>query len=130
MNTTRTTAITAKSIQSHPRPTLSTISFIIIRPPPRSTLFPYTTLFRSGLGRTGRLLACQHEGVQPDGLILGKRSEETRLNSSHPSMSYAVFCLKKKTRQKSRKATDPCLRSSPTSKLAQHSISACLTNHT
>src|SRR5690348_18084995 len=96
----------------------------MIRRPPRSTLFPYTTLFRSGRGRfsanqpprahrvevvdaagavvdtleadvvllatggTPRVL----ESAEPD----GEDRKSTRLNSSHPSISYAVFCLKKK----------------------------------
>src|SRR5258708_18086826 len=72
----------------------------MIRRPPRSTLFPYTTLFRSrGVGdNKGQhfaqlmaletLLACR-EGLQGD-------RKSTRLNSSHQIISYAVFCLKKK----------------------------------
>src|SRR5437868_12908833 len=72
--------------------------FLMIRRPPRSTLFPYTTLFRSGLGVTGAkdLLAVgDHPLEQRDrGLRLDRKS--TRLNSSHVSISYAVFCLKKK----------------------------------
>src|SRR6266487_5745999 len=65
--------------------------FLMIRRPPRSTLFPYTTLFRS---RTGR-------GRCPPGWTAALRGprrdrKSTRLNSSHPSISYAVFCLKKK----------------------------------
>src|SRR5438034_3808778 len=74
----------------------------MIRRPPRSTLFPYTTLFRSYPHRAGR----RGDGVahvpfrgQPDqrtaGLSLGDR-KSTRLNSSHTVISYAVFCLKKK----------------------------------
>src|SRR5260221_7479577 len=68
----------------------------MIRRPPRSTLFPYTTLFRSpagGIGRAGR--GCPR-------LDRGKRfprsrdRKSTRLNSSHTVISYAVFCLKKK----------------------------------
>src|SRR5947207_10608274 len=74
--------------------------FLMIRPPPRSTLFPYTTLFRSCRPRCGapccagtstaarRLVACTS-------LSLDRKS--TRLNSSHTVISYAVFCLKKKT---------------------------------
>src|SRR5258708_31885149 len=69
----------------------------MIRRPPRSTLFPYTTLFRS---RFGYML--DHEG-KPVGVLLliytardnGDR-KSTRLNSSHQIISYAVFCLKKK----------------------------------
>src|SRR5207249_6287284 len=65
----------------------------MIRHPPRSTLFPYTTLFRSPLGLgPGDLLPVIHPGMydwQED-------RKSTRLNSSHVSISYAVFCLKKK----------------------------------
>src|SRR5256885_7021819 len=64
----------------------------MIRRPPRSTLFPYTTLFRSG--RCGRgLRGIQgRNSCQP---VFGDR-KSTRLNSSHLVISYAVFCLKKK----------------------------------
>src|SRR5207253_5210178 len=72
--------------------------FLMIRPPPRSTLFPYTTLFRSRrrfrhqpthpvrsmLRRPGRSPLCSRD------------RKSTRLNSSHVAISYAVFCLKKK----------------------------------
>src|SRR2546430_7435262 len=76
----------------------------MIRRPPRSTLFPYTTLFRSeaaryglyDLDRLGRMiLRC----VQRDFFLLDEDGEDrksTRLNSSHSQISYAVFCLKKK----------------------------------
>src|SRR2546429_4570318 len=70
--------------------------FLMIRRPPRSTLFPYTTLFRSVRARLG----------DPDAEIAGKTPaptlgelldrKSTRLNSSHGYISYAVFCLKKK----------------------------------
>src|SRR3989337_1286629 len=67
--------------------------FLMIRRPPRSTLFPYTTLFRSfatwGADR-GR-----HAGTGHGPYAQGDR-KSTRLNSSHGSISYAVFCLKKK----------------------------------
>src|SRR3712207_8471772 len=98
--------------------------FLMIRRPPRSTLFPYTTLFRSeelaqleegllvgvplgggvaaGVGRLGE--QPQAELGQPLRLGLGVRGagagedrKSTRLNSSHANISYAVFCLKKKT---------------------------------
>src|SRR5688572_31092724 len=74
----------------------------MIRRPPRSTLFPYTTLFRSVQGArlpcrlTPRRLARRH-------LAGSARPEEigrTRLNSSHSQISYAVFCLKKKNKAK------------------------------
>src|SRR6266581_2460628 len=66
----------------------------MIRRPPRSTLFPYTTLFRSRLSRgTGRAERRRHRVELRAG---GRDRKSTRLNSSHPSISYAVFCLKKK----------------------------------
>src|SRR2546430_7755934 len=92
--------------------------FLMIRRPPRSTLFPYTTLFRSP--RPGRVperrqnffspeegagLAAAHDHRPAGGLFprasprQGGRPEDrksTRLNSSHSQISYAVFCLKKK----------------------------------
>src|SRR5689334_23589070 len=75
----------------------------MIRPPPRSTLFPYTTLFRShplqhhpaqraGAPAPGR----DHEPAGCRGPLQDRKS--TRLNSSHSSISYAVFCLKKKNK--------------------------------
>src|SRR5438874_4626440 len=88
----------------------------MIRRPPRSTLFPYTTLFRSDLDRQGR-----HRGAEPrrghraadprPGRRDGRGGDETRgdrarrdrkstrLNSSHVEISYAVFCLKKKKKK-------------------------------
>src|SRR2546430_12662353 len=89
--------------------------FLMIRRPPRSTLFPYTTLFRSlgadlddhapgvrahhlGAGATG---AGDEVGMAEYGLD----RKSTRLNSSHSQISYAVFCLKKK---KKRQRTDVC----------------------
>src|SRR5438876_4910449 len=63
------------------------------RRPPRSTLFPYTTLFRSlECRRAGRHAV----GAQPADRGGAQDRKSTRLNSSHPSISYAVFCLKKK----------------------------------
>src|SRR3712207_8441996 len=83
--------------------------FLMIRRPPRSTLFPYTTLFRSHRAPQGgqerplphlldrRPAGCRHHrdgaAVDPGGRIDRK---STRLNSSHANISYAVFCLKKK----------------------------------
>src|SRR6201989_893492 len=66
----------------------------MIRRPPRSTLFPYTTLFRSApcgtmaAGRTASAMESMPQMPQPD-------RKSTRLNSSHVEISYAVFCLKK-----------------------------------
>src|SRR4051794_41325644 len=72
----------------------------MIRRPPRSTLFPYTTLFRSGRSRRGpRAMAAargSHRRPRERGAAAGSDRKSTRLNSSHPSISYAVFCLKKK----------------------------------
>src|SRR5438309_6412853 len=78
----------------------------MIRRPPRSTLFPYTTLFRSGRGLDeqiggadqlvqGKVWGRRREGPQ-EGLAARPDRKSTRLNSSHSSISYAVFCLKKK----------------------------------
>src|SRR5689334_24820349 len=94
--------------------------FVVIRAPPRSTLFPYTTLFRSG-GDEGRPADRRDENIggagdtrqiggsrmtdrhrrvavqqQQGHRLSDKDRKSTRLNSSHSSISYAVFCLKKK----------------------------------
>src|SRR5438132_6294687 len=79
----------------------------MIRRPPRSTLFPYTTLFRSrrraALARGGRV---DRRG-QPGAGIRPHRADRksTRLNSSHTVISYAVFCLKKKKKKKKNNKT-------------------------
>src|SRR5438034_7956435 len=79
----------------------------MIRRPPRSTLFPYTTLFRSW--RPGPLAAVVHEGhrarVVDRRLHHGADRKSTRLNSSHTVISYAVFCLKKKKKKKTKNKT-------------------------
>src|SRR2546429_5968129 len=76
----------------------------MIRRPPRSTLFPYTTLFRSALTRLLTTLSFFHtntkmvnltDGIEQERAFLSDR-KSTRLNSSHGYISYAVFCLKKK----------------------------------
>src|SRR5258708_29209365 len=93
----------------------------MIRRPPRSTLFPYTTLFRSVIGRRAQFnlaaqrrlsISRQHQAEQLQLLLLQFRFEgeatgvarpdrkSTRLNSSHQIISYAVFCLKKKKKKK------------------------------
>src|SRR3954470_12153228 len=67
----------------------------MIRRPPRSTLFPYTTLFRSGAARPWA--ACQAcRAWTSEWLVVPRDRKSTRLNSSHVEISYAVFCLKKK----------------------------------
>src|SRR5205085_6510582 len=69
----------------------------MIRPPPRSTLFPYTTLFRSAMLHTEMLVA--EDFIRLVGFARADEREDrksTRLNSSHSQISYAVFCLKKK----------------------------------
>src|SRR5438477_5995814 len=87
----------------------------MIRRPPRSTLFPYTTLFRShlaaGLAGTALLLLSERSAAPRPGRPTARRSfrtergdrKSTRLNSSHMSISYAVFCLKKKKKKKKKK---------------------------
>src|SRR5256885_16333373 len=101
-------------IQSLSHRTFSFFFFLMIRRPPRSTLFPYTTLFRSDAARdVARAAWCgrMQRKVQQrdrhaeswsddDGTIgnLGDR-KSTRLNSSHLVISYAVFCLKKKKKK-------------------------------
>src|SRR5438270_10395153 len=87
----------------------------MIRRPPRSTLFPYTTLFRSRIA---------HRGNDRPALVIGFAAEtddderdrkSTRLNSSHSQISYAVFCLKKKKKrtvlQKENRASSAIARS-------------------
>src|SRR2546430_13194795 len=81
----------------------------MIRRPPRSTLFPYTTLFRSNTKRVGgsytRIRAHRHSlPSMPRSQIWPPTQDRksTRLNSSHSQISYAVFCLKKKKKRKLR----------------------------
>src|ERR1039457_6507606 len=70
------------------------IFFLMIRRPPRSTLFPYTTLFRSRWAAS----ACRKRRLFFSGFAKPRRDRKsTRLNSSHLGISYAVFCLKKNT---------------------------------
>src|SRR5438309_7531610 len=97
----------------------------MIRRPPRSTLFPYTTLFRSAgegievarvVGERARVVGCARAAAVRAtegralrnrivrgalvGLVAHADRKSTRLNSSHSSISYAVFCLKKKNKKK------------------------------
>src|SRR2546427_8787322 len=102
----------------------------MIRRPPRSTLFPYTTLFRSegedqvrlspGLGRVARAGPVGHGAARPEppqrvhlehrerghGAVDQRDRKSTRLNSSHSQISYAVFCLKKKKKKTTDTQTD------------------------
>src|SRR5690554_7621398 len=87
----------------------------MLRPPPRSTLFPYTTLFRSRpdpllgrrhVGRRGPLRLADggagarlHHARPEDARVPARDRKSTRLNSSHVRISYAVFCLKKKKKK-------------------------------
>src|SRR5437660_4063735 len=85
----------------------------MIRRPPRSTLFPYTTLFRSSLHfmRCRRLVLFPGRQAQPftpsipSSMAEGIDRKSTRLNSSHVAISYAVFCLKKKKKKKKKQHT-------------------------
>src|SRR6202163_923235 len=71
--------------------------FLMIRRPPRSTLFPYTTLFRSGGCQGATPWPCSWAGTARRSFPRRRDRKSTRLNSSHHGISYAVFCLKKKT---------------------------------
>src|SRR3712207_8750979 len=75
----------------------------MIRRPPRSTLFPYTTLFRSDPSRFSPNLFEITESQAPADADKDRKS--TRLNSSHANISYAVFCLKNKTQTHCRSST-------------------------
>src|SRR3712207_7090428 len=106
--------------------TFSFFFFLMIRRPPRSTLFPYTTLFRSdradGVGQRDEEeqavgdQAGQHRGGLDDAhqrkaLEGGLDRKSTRLNSSHANISYAVFCLKKKNKNHNQFSTSYIFRS-------------------
>src|SRR5689334_24637310 len=80
--------------------------FLMIRRPPRSTLFPYTTLFRSPTAEYSAYDRDPAAAFRPRRCISIRRGDSTcrdrkstRLNSSHSSISYAVFCLKKKKKK-------------------------------
>src|SRR5690348_18110622 len=89
--------------------------FLMIRRPPRSTLFPYTTLFRSHPVRVhrGAAPARARRAGPTDHPRHGQDRKSTRLNSSHPSISYAVFCLKKKKQKKSNTSPTRCCNDCP-----------------
>src|SRR3989449_7888058 len=84
----------------------------MIRRPPRSTLFPYTTLFRSNVKFGGEWLHTLNDqvfrGFFQGRYIFDRDRKSTRLNSSHGYISYAVFCLKKK-KKKSQHTTRPLI---------------------
>src|SRR2546422_8506155 len=84
--------------------------FLMIRRPPRSTLFPYTTLFRSQAAERSFLLAKLKQNdwnvsETARTLEMPRDRKSTRLNSSHGYISYAVFCLKKKKKKNIRTTT-------------------------
>src|SRR5258705_4506126 len=85
--------------------------FLMIRRPPRSTLFPYTTLFRSPSSTVpdaprwfNRVLAARQYTISAGTSEIQRDRKSTRLNSSHLGISYAVFCLKKKNELSSSRA--------------------------
>src|SRR5438874_8027139 len=88
--------------------------FLMIRRPPRSTLFPYTTLFRSPEAALAEAAPADRHAWEtmdawvnigaPENTVAGDR-KSTRLNSSHVEISYAVFCLKKKKKKREREIT-------------------------
>src|SRR2546426_4864933 len=93
----------------------------MIRRPPRSTLFPYTTLFRSQFQARRRAVVSEYDRAfadepalerpvtRPDVEHAWQDRKSTRLNSSHLVISYAVFCLKKKKKNKESITTNKCM---------------------
>src|SRR2546427_8047369 len=91
--------------------------FLMIRRPPRSTLFPYTTLFRSRACPSGTAVAVSSQGqrarpplrqpLSSTATTPPRDRESTRLNSSHSQISYAGFCLKKKKNKHHRRLGHP-----------------------
>src|SRR5689334_24777661 len=96
----------------------------MIRRPPRSTLFPYTTLFRSNnvWAGSGSNLA-NGAAIEFDGGGGNRDRKSTRLNSSHSSISYAVFCLKKKKKKKEQQNNKP-----ETNQTIKNNNNICKTN--
>src|SRR5688572_32408484 len=92
----------------------------MIRRPPRSTLFPYTTLFRSlvadGVGAPG------HGQLGLEVQVGEGDRKSTRLNSSHSQISYAVFCLKKKKKKTKKHPPKHRARTGSTDRCADHSV--------
>src|SRR5258708_23168058 len=100
----------------------------MIRRPPRSTLFPYTTLFRSDFALLPRAeIGAELKKLRADLTWLpdvrsARDRKSTRLNSSHQIISYAVFCLKKKKDRHEYQSPYPCRRPAPT---PMHLTSQC-----
>src|SRR5438309_7259756 len=96
----------------------------MIRRPPRSTLFPYTTLFRSIAGTVflQKQTRVEIAKLNPELRIADRKS--TRLNSSHSSISYAVFCLKKKKRELPNTTSSHRLQI-----IIRYSVLLCTTSH-
>src|SRR5690348_18160118 len=103
--------------------------FVLIRRPPKPTLFPYTTLFRSSTlprpaeKQTNRQAGAFRSPCLGDSSLKTRDQRDrksTRLNSSHPSSSYAVFCLKNKTSRNTRSSHAPKLNQTPNTVCYQH----------
>src|SRR5437899_7140450 len=101
----------------------SSFFFLLFRRPPRSTLFPYTTLFRSPqraarITRDARVVGARPRAAGPR---RGDR-KSTRLNSSHLGISYAVFCLKKKKHKEETQRDHTIGRTRPNLKTRQDAV--------
>src|SRR5438105_7259975 len=100
----------------------------MIRPPPRSTLFPYTTLFRSRASGGPRISTNGRPGTSwgssTKATMRSQASDRksTRLNSSHEWISYAVFCLKKKKKKKKKKIMNNIRNKTHTKKKQQNVV--------
>src|SRR2546429_728453 len=97
--------------------------FLMIRRPPRSTLFPYTTLFRSDFAKAYETMVGERGITLSGGQKQRADRKSTRLNSSHGYISYAVFCLKKKkNKQNIPKKQHPLIQQTSTHEYAIHSL--------
>src|SRR5947208_12111730 len=100
----------------------------MIRRPPRSTLFPYTTLFRSMLVPVRRLARIDdvfEVSLPSVASFVGRDRKSTRLNSSHQIISYAVFCLKKKKQKYKKKHNVVVYKHTPAHKITQEAYTRC-----
>src|SRR5947209_16213405 len=94
----------------------------MIRRPPRSTLFPYTTLFRS-CQSTSAVVSCScFKPVSRETRLRLRDRKSTRLNSSHANISYAVFCLKKKKKNESSSTRSTHKRAAHSSSFHQNAV--------